>query len=218
MLRPRLRLRMQGAQMKVDDVIALATARTEQRGAKVLNLYNELLVVVQDFCAAKPWPWRKKLYAFNTTAEQPLYALPTQGTGGGSQCDVDEIENVQIVTGADDADLLDEIVSEIDQARRQTVDSSDKPDSYFRKLGDYTKLILSPTPDDAYPMVLLYWATPVDALVTGADVPLVPPQLHGTLVKGLEAFILRYTLGEESSKYMNAKSEYDAKVAQAWGA
>jgi hypothetical protein len=38
------------------------------------------------------------------------------------------------------------------------------------------------------------------------------------VLKGLEAVILRYTLGEESSKYLNAKSEYDAKVAQAWGA
>ena len=44
------------------------------------------------------------------------------------------------------------------------------------------------------------------------------PQLHGVVLKGLEAVILRYTLGEESSKYLNAKSEYDAKVAQAWGA
>ena len=44
-----------------------------------------------------------------------------------------------------------------------------------------------------------------------------PPQLHGILVKGLEAFILRYTLGEESEKYTNAKAEYDAKITQAWG-
>lgn len=203
--------------MTVDQVIALATARTEQRGAKVLDLYGELLVVIQDFCAARAWPWRKKLYPFQSVASQPLYALPTQSTSQGSLCDVDEIENVQIVQGADDAELLDEIVSEIDQARRQTVDSTDHPDSYFRSLGDYTKLILSPTPDAVYPMVLVYWSTPVDGLVSGAAVPLIPPQLHGVLVKGLEAFILRYTLGEESTKYTSAKAEYDAKVAQAWG-
>src|SRR5271165_2023495 len=149
--------------MKVDDVIALARARTEQRGAKVLDLYNELLVVIQDFCAARPWPWRKKLYSFSSVATQPTYRLPAQSTANGSQCDVDEIENVQIVEGADDADLLDEIVSEIDQARRQTADSEDRPDSYFRCLGDYSKLVLSPTPDAVYPMVLVYWATPVDA-------------------------------------------------------
>ena len=147
--------------MTVDQVIALATARTEQRGAKVLDLYSELLVVVQDFCAAKAWPWRKKLYAFPTVAETPGYALPVQSSGtSGSLCDVDEIENVQIVTGADDANLLDEIVSEIDQARRQTADSSDTPDSYFRQLGNYTNLILSPTPDAIYPMVLVYWSRP----------------------------------------------------------
>ena len=203
--------------MKVDDVIALARARTEQRGAKVLDLYNELLVVIQDFCAARPWPWRKKLYSFSSVATQPAYSLPTQSTANGSQCDVDEIENVQIVEGADDADLLDEIVSEIDQARRQTADSEDRPDSYFRSLGDYSKLVLSPTPDAAYPMVLAYWATPVDALTSGDSIPLVPPQLHGVLVKGLEAFILRYTLGEESTKYTSAKTEYDNKIAQAWG-
>ena len=205
--------------MNTAQIVTLATARTEQRGAKVLDLYSELLVVIQDFCATKPWPWRKRLHAFSTQAEVAKYALPVQDTTNqASACDVDEIENVQIVRAADDADLLDEIVSEIDQARRQTTDTSDTPDSYFRALGDYTSLILSPVPDAVYPMVLTYWATPVDALPSGSAVPLVPPQLHGVLVKGLEAFILRYTLGEESSKYVNAKSEYDAKLAQAWGA
>lgn len=206
--------------MTTTDIVTLATARTEQRGAKVLDLYTELLIVIQDFCAARAWPWRKKLYPFNTVAQQAKYALPLQNSGAqnGSACDVDDIENVQIITAADDADLLDEIVSEIDQARRQTADTTEKPDSYFRALGDYTSLILSPTPNAAYPMVLTYWATPVDPLTQGVAVPLVPPQLHGVLVKGLEAFILRYTLGDESAKYVNAKSEYDAKVAQAWGA
>lgn len=204
--------------MQCGDIVALATARTEQRGAKVLDLYSELLIVLEEFCKARPWPWRKKLYTFNTQANTPMYALPTQKQTDGSLCDVDEIENVQIVRAADDSDLLDEVVSEIDQARRQTQDSSDQPDSYFRKLGDYTNLILSPIPDQVYPIVLVYWAIPVDAVQAADPVPLVPAQLHGVLVKGLEAFILRYTLGEESSKYTNAKAEYEAQITRAWGA
>jgi len=200
------------------DIVALATARTEQRGVKVLNLYAELLIVIQEFCKSHAWEWRKKIYSFSTVATTPKYALPVESQSTqGSACDVDDIENVQIITAPDDADLLDEVVSEIDQARRQSMDTSERPDSYFRALGDYTSLILSPTPDAVYPMVLVYWAIPVDAITQDSAVPLVPPQLHGVLAKGFEAFILRYTLGEESAKYESAKAEYEAQLVRAWG-
>ena len=44
------------------------------------------------------------------------------------------------------------------------------------------------------------------------DVPLVPPYLHRALVKGLEAQILRYALGEDNQNYINAQTEYTAQV------
>ena len=199
--------------MTVQDIITTADNRTEKRGGKVLNLANELLLVIQEFCGMYPWPWRLKAVPINTAATTPEYSMPTDGENG--PCEVDDIYSVQIVGGATDIIGLDPVNEPSDQARRQNKDAQGQPTNYFRKLGDPDTLRLSPIPDGVYPLVLAYYAIPTAPL--GTNVPsYIHSHLHGILVKGLEATILRYTLGQEDQKYQSTKGEYDAMVQGAW--
>jgi hypothetical protein len=199
--------------MLVADIISTADARTEKRGGQALNLDNELLLIVQEFCQVFPWPWRLKTVPLSTVAGIAEYALPLDGENG--PCEVDDVYSVQIVGGATDIIGLDPVNEPADQARRQNTDASGQPTNYFRKLGDPTKLRLSPIPDNVYPLVLCYWAVPGAAL--GTNLPTyIQPKLHGILIKGLEATILRYTLGTEDEKYQTTKSEYDTMIQKAW--
>lgn len=199
--------------MNVQQITSTADARTEKRGGKVLNLNNELLLVIQDFCQKYPWPWRLKTYAFSTVAGEAEYPLPTDGESG--PCEVDDIYSVQIVGGATDIIGLDPVNDPADQARRQNNDAQQQPTNYFRKLGAPDTLRLSPIPNDVYPIVLAYYAVPTADL--GTNIPAyIHSHLHGILVKGLETTILRYTLGQENEKYASTKSEYDGMVQEEW--
>jgi hypothetical protein len=70
-----------------------------------------------------------------------------------------------------------------------------------------------PAPDQEYPVRMSWWTVPSGTPGEQDDeIPLVPGHLHHVLAKKFELQILRFTLGEGSSKYQAVSAEYQKLV------
>ena len=201
-------------------LIQLADSRTRRIAQGRLNLDQEFLALLQDFCSEYYWSWRKYSLAFDTQAGTNEYNI---GPTNGQEFECEQIISVKVfpdplqpppvgtqqptwrkLTPLYTTDAMDE-------ALENTIPGP--PALYFPAPADPDTLIVSPIPDNIYHLRVTYWALPnsrYDQLPD--DIPLVPAYLHRVLAKGLEAQIYRFCLGEQSEQYSTAFAEYsDAK-------
>lgn len=202
--------------MRPSDIIAVAKLRTGSRGAQVLDLNSELLIVIQSLCKAHMWSWRSPTLLIPLTANVKNYDLSVLAP------DFQEEQTVKIVVDPATTPTLNKVVETSEQGAIFDGVLPGQPDRYFIN-GAY-ELWIYPAPDTknaAFPLRMNYWAVPNTITDSNgnllATVPLVPPYMHDVLVKGLEKEIVRYTVGEEDAKYELTAKEYDTLVAQAWG-
>lgn len=207
----------------------MANRRTERRGS-ALDLSGEYLTALQEVCTEKRWWWRRKIAAFSLVANQAKYNLldtqslnmadfqqvakngfkiftPSATPGSGNpispwNCSYKCPEPIF------DADRQESVLA------LQSQFPPGLPCGYFI-LGDGT-LFTDRLSDQNYPASIAYWAVPAytddDADET---VPLLPPALHGLLIKRLELHIERYNLGEGDEKYQAVANEYEELLEKA---
>lgn len=205
------------------QIIEMANRRTERRGAP-LDMGGEYLSALQEVCMERRWWWRRRIATFSLVAGQSKYNLldsatlnmgdfqqvakngfklftPSATLGSGSpvapwNCPFTCPEPIF------DADRQESVLA------LQSQFPAGLPCGYFM-LGAEGMLVTDRIPDQNYPASLAYWAVPA---YTDDDedetVPLLPPSLHGLLIKRLELHIERYSLGEGSEKYEAVAEEY----------
>jgi hypothetical protein len=201
-------------------IIELANWRTGRVGEKKLDLDGEFLGVLQEFCAEYRWYWRKRSVSFATVAGVATYDLGATQADAPDQCidalDCEEIISVKLFSAPKEYTRLIPLFDTDSQDEALEDDSTGKPGHYFIEPGSSRTLRITPIPDDAYRLRISFWAMPnTTADTQSSSIPLVPGYLHRILVKGLEAQIFRYVLGDASKQYLGAKAEYEATVARA---
>lgn len=198
--------------MTVEQIITVASKRTENRGAKTLVLEDELLLVIQELCLMKEWEWRHRTSTFDTLADGTAIYDLTDAAGANIQ----DLQKIDAATFASsDKRRLDRVYDSEDQASVLDTDAvPDQPERYFPHPNIPTSIVLDPPPGAIVKIRVLYWACP-QSLPEDGKVPLVPFYLHPSLVKGLERTINKYTLPAGDSKYATADKEYKEMVANA---
>ncbi len=199
------------------QIISIAQARTKKRGATTLDVTNELLMVIQDLCGLARWDWRKKITNILLTIGTQAYDMNASGV---DMQDLEEIETVNLALAPTDVKRIVRVFDHNRQAAIRASTDTGEVANYFRASGAPNQLVVHPRADGTtanHVLEITYWAIPPGPLDPGGTlvdtVPLVPAYLHRALVKGLEAQILRYTLGEDNVNYTNAQAEYTAQVS-----
>jgi hypothetical protein len=193
------------------EIIELAMKRTERRG-KTLDLKKELVIVAQEFCQERRWHWRKKSTAFNTAAGTEIYDLADQAGMAGLTCERVCKEGPKIFRTASDYVAMSAIFETDLQEIARENDGQDTPAQYFMDGQDQFRPV--PVPNGIYKIRIPMWVLPDDSAMEEA-ITLVPAHLHHIVLKGLEARIFRFTLGEGSTKYTAAVAEYEKAVFKA---
>jgi hypothetical protein len=193
----------------------MANRRTERRGEKTLDLDYELLDVIQDFCSRYYWYWRRLTAVLTTAPGVAVYNLADQNGANALNCE--KIISAHYVRGTDDMCQLSIVTDagEVSRIIEGESTSSGEPSRILREPGYDSVVRIAPTPNAAYRVRIMFWALPsmaTDAL--GETVPLVPARCHRILVRGLEANIFRYAIGEGAAKYTAAKQDYESLVAK----
>ena len=202
------------AGMSRQRLIQLADERTGKIAHGKLNLDAEFVTVLQDFCGAYRWYWRRKTVGLDTTPNEPTYGLSVSD-GSIPAVDCELIIRVLVfgVPGTTQANPYKKLTPLLDPERQEVAiwdTTQGPPCNYFIDPNTSNVLRVTPIPDQEYPVRVAYWAMPNLAYDDLANqIPLVPGYLHRLLVKGLEAQIFRYVIGEASTAYMSAKSEYE---------
>ena len=197
--------------MTFSQYVAMAGSHVDQRGAKVLNYDQEGWAAIIEFCRTRKWRWRRGSGNIMTVAGTSTYDMTSSASGMLDAPDIEEIDNVYMVDGDGEIHKLDEITNENDIALALETTEQDDPQKYFRTPGIDTSLTVSPVPDAADKLRVMYWRVPLfETAVPDPDaIPLVPGYLHPTLVKYLEVRLLHYSLGEEDESYNTAKAELE---------
>jgi hypothetical protein len=198
----------------------VANIRTGRVGEKKLDFDGEFLAVLQEFCAEYRWYWRKRSVAFSTVPGVSTYDLGSPQADAPEQCldaiDCEEIISVKMFSVGKQYHKLLPLFDTDSQDEALEDDGTGTPSHYFIEPGSPRTLRVTPIPDDAYRLRISFWAMPnTTADAQSSSIPLVPGHLHRILVKGLEAQIFRYVLGDASKQYLGAKTEYEAAVARA---
>lgn len=194
-------------------LIQLADSRTRRIAQGRLNLDQEFLALLQDFCSEYYWSWRKYSIGIDTQAGTNAYNI---GPSNGQEFECEQIISVKLFPDPSNSSKWQKLTplfttDEQDEALENTTQGP--PARYFPALSDPDTLTLSPIPDGVYHLRATYWALPNSRYDKLPDeIPLVPAFLHRVLAKGLEAQIYRFCLGESSAQYSTAFAEYsDAK-------
>ncbi len=206
--------------MSPATIISIAQKRTKMRGATTIDVNNELLMVIQDLCRLAKWDWRKKTIDIPLAVNTQVYDLVFWGLN-----DLESIEAVQLIDPNLNISTVVKMTDHHEQGVVLANTEQGKPKKYFQQFGhpqfpNIFAMIIYPRADNEYGaggyLKITYWAIPPGPLdpagVLATVVPLVPAFLHGPLVKGLEAQILRYTLGEDNANYIAAQTEYTTQV------
>ena len=193
------------------QIIEMAQKRTERRG-KTLDLPAELTIVAQELCQEHRWHWRKKSIVVTTVAGTAVYNLGAQLGMAGLTCERVCREGPKLFRGMTDHACLSAIFETDCQEIAREDDSEGSPGQYFIDGQDQIRFVK--VPDAEYKVRVPAWVLPDDSPMQ-SEVRLVPPHLHHILIKGLEARIFRFTLGEGAAKYQAAVAEYQNAVAKA---
>ncbi len=204
-----------------ETIIDVATRRAKVRGNTDLDLTNELLIVIQDLCGLAKWEWRKRVADVPLASNTQIYDLSdaTAVAPGFDMSNLETIETVQLIDENLDVSTLVKVVDHHEQGQVLVNTEQGKPKKYFAHPNHIYSLVIYPRADNVYStanLKIVYWAIPPGPLdpngTLSAVVPVVPAYLHRSLIKGLEAQILRYTLGEANASYIAAQTEYTAQV------
>ncbi len=199
------------------DVVAMAAAHAENRGAKLLNYNQECWCGLIEFCRERKWRWRRYYNTINTTAAQPTYDLFDNTGGGLNQPELEELEAVYMVEGDGDLHLLPFITNNHDQAVALNSVTQDDPQACFRMPGDDGVLVVTPIPAGVVQLAVIGWLVPAfqESAPGDNNVPLVPGYLHPTLVKYLETRLLHFALGNTDSRFEAAEEELKEMMERA---
>lgn len=217
------------------QLIELADRRTERRGSKVLDLNQEFLLALSEFCMEARWPWRRKtswletyvgLINYDLTQSAPYQpTLAPDGVliQGANINDLQQFaqHGVKLYPSADLNNWceLTPLFDRDQQDAALDATTRGRPSQYFMEPGAWLSMILTPVPNATYRIRIAYWAIPnISPDEAPEAIPLVPAFLQHVLLAKLEARILRYSIGEGSAKYVTANGEYTALVQKykAW--
>lgn len=197
-----------------NQIIEMANKRTDRKGAKVLDLPQELLIASIELCQERRWHWRKRSVKFPTVAQTSTYDLSAQNGMGGLTCERVCKEGPRIYRAGTTGDyqcLTPIFETDIQETARDT-DETGFPGQYFFDGQDQFRLFK--TPDNIYNVRVPMWVLP-DLTPLDAGIRLVPAYLHHLLLKLLIARIHQFTLGEGSVKYQAAIGEYQTALQRA---
>jgi hypothetical protein len=198
----------------VDQIIEMANKRTERRGAKVLDLAQELLIASIELCQERRWHWRKRSVKFPTVSQTSTYDLSAQNGMAGLTCERVCKEGPRAYRAGTSGDyqcLTPIFETDIQETARDTTETG-FPGQYFFDGQDQLRLFK--TPDNIYNVRVPMWVLP-DLTPLDTTIRLVPAYLHHLLLKSLIAKIFQFTLGEGSVKYQAAIGEYNAGLLRA---
>jgi hypothetical protein len=202
--------------MNRSDIIKQVNTLTENRASKLLDMNAMFNTRLQKFCQEKRYWWREQVASFTTVASTGTYDLASASYG--EMDDLDEIVRVIVVNNAAAGDVTE--LTPIFDPTTRLVESlktgTGKPSAFCIEKNTIRTLRLSPIPDGAYTVQVIYWAIPA-LLVSQSDeeIPLVPDRYHHVLISGLKMDVLEYLFGVESPKYLVAAKEYAEGIAKA---
>jgi hypothetical protein len=200
--------------MTIAEIIEQADIKTERRKPKELDAHLCLLQVIQDYCKAHRFSWRRRSNTFSTTAATSTYDLSSSTLL--NRKDVEEIISVRYVKSVSDVQKLDFIEDAESVEEIQSSTTTGEPAAWaFDPTNPDDSILISPVPAGTYTMRVTYWAVPdLSDNESATDVPLVPRKNHSTLQKLLETEFWRVIHGPENPKYQTAKANSDAAVEQ----
>lgn len=211
------------------QIIEMANRRTERRGAS-LDLNGEYLTALQEVCLERRWWWRRRIATFSLIANQSKYNLTDTTTL--NMVDFQQVAKNGFKIYPPTANpgptpvpawntryKCPEPVFDVDEQESilalQDQYPPCQPHRYFLE-GATGQLVVDPIPDQPYPASIGYWAIPAYTVSNEDEtIRLVPPSLHGLLIKRLEVHIERYAISEESEKYEAVTKEYGELLEKA---
>lgn len=139
------------------QIIDTAARRCAQRGINdaQLNVNMELLMVIQQLCKERPWPWRTPSVSFPLALNTSVYEL------WATLPDFQKMETVKIVIDPATTPNLDPVTDPADQGAILEGTVPGQPDKYF--VHDGHNLVVYPVPDalnSQFPLRMSYFAVP----------------------------------------------------------
>lgn len=225
--------------MNKQDIISHAQDRTEHKADFKINFETELELRISKFVMQKHFWWRRKVFKFQTVANQPLYDFSTMPNAPVDLSFIREFmrygagqKPVRVDPVWDDWEVMEAqedtrtgpptgftmeprgnglINLDVPPPTQQT-DSGDGVSSLNGITGGPLTMRLMPIPDAVYDMKFSYLAAyAIDP--TNADPShIIPPPLHYILVDGLIMDIMSFLYGPENDKFVTAQAEYQAGV------
>lgn len=198
--------------MTLAEIIEQADIKTERRKPKELDAHLCLLQVIQDYCKAHRFSWRRRSDTFSTVASTRSYDLSNSNILDAP--DLEEIISVRYVASASDIRKVDFVEDAEAVEDLITSTTAGEPAVWAFDPDDSDAIVLN-LPAAAYTMRVTFWAVPdITDNEAATDVPLVPRRNHSTLQKLLETELWRVIHGPENPKYQTAKANSDAAVEQ----
>jgi len=201
------------------QVISNVQRDTEHKLDDQLDWIATFTRVLQEFCAAHRFWWRKKRLTFQTAAGTPTYDLATittVPTGAGVF-----VEEITFVCRTDGSNVCEVEPVTDDEAIAQYVinSTSDKPAAWMPEgsdMAEFQEIRLSPIPNGIYTITVFFWAMPNPEQDDDDNtIYVVPKFLHHVVQTGLEREAWRLMYGPQDPKFLSADASYKAKVAQA---
>jgi len=198
----------------VQQIIEIASKRTERRGEKKLDLTLEFWSSLQEFCRENHFWWRRKTYRFSTAISSASYDL-TSDTGANAD-DIDEVIRAYRIDSATSKSELNPLLDPEQQADAYEATANSEPSNYFITGASPPTLRLSAPADRVVPIRLMVFATPqVPDDLASEDIPLVPYSLRWVLADVLEYRILSVLLGENDARAVTARQRRERAIALA---
>lgn len=200
--------------MTVGQIITSVEAFCESRITK-LALEPWVNLEVQKLVHRERFFWRKKQFAFNTTATVKTYDMTSYPSAGGFAADYEQMINLYYIPGGGAKPVpLKYMDNEDDVQNYLASTATGPPTGYTMNPGNPLKLMIVPIPDAAYSISGLYWATyvapsPEDSSEDTTVIPLVPTQFHYLVLLGTMKRAFLYLFGQADPRYTTIKEELE---------
>lgn len=209
------------------DIIDLASALTERKLDKVVNMNTLLSSVIMDVCKRARFWWRKLDVTFTFTQSVRTYDFSTLVTTPSiTGIAVEEVVVISLILPFGTSQISTQITPTVSTLeltpifdargfaamKQNTVQG--QPSRYAMGIDDWKTLRIDP-PDQTYNAEMTFFGMPMPASTSDTidaasnEIPLIPPFYHDALVNGLCARINRRVWGPNDARYLDDKASYE---------